>query len=254
MNVAFVRKGGVGKTTLAAGMIDWAANQYPNNAILAVDVDPACTLHYALGLPEPTRMGDKVEETKNILNTGRGVPSGMMRGEELGELIVPVDTLCDDVDLLAVGRTQGRGCYCNVNHVVRATIDRIIDQYDLVVMDTEAGMEHVSRRTSDSVDPLFVVAQPTIASLGVAQRILDTADDVELAVGEDHLVLNGVNGSEEWETLLENHVDIAQVIDGEMIRVPRDEGLRKAWLTGNLIGFGGPVVATLASTLEWVTA
>ena len=258
MNVEFVGKGGVGKTTLAALTIDWAANQYPNKAILAVDVDPACTLHYALGLPEPTTVGDTVEETKNVLNTGRGVPSGMTRGEwlheELGELIVPVDTLRNDVDLLAMGRTEGRGCYCNVNHVVRATVDGIIDDYDLVVMDTEAGMEHVSRRTSDSVDHLFVVAQPTIASLGVAQRILDTADDVELAVGEDHLVLNGVNGSEEWETLLENHGDIAQVIDGEMIRVPRDEGLRNAWLTGNLIGFGGPVAEALASTLERLIA
>jgi CO dehydrogenase maturation factor len=252
MNVAYVGKGGVGKTTLSALTIDWAAERYPDQAILAVDADPACTLHYALGLEAPATVGAAVEEVKGVLNTGRGVPSGMTRGEwlrgELGDLIVPVTTLREGVDLLAMGRTEGRGCYCNVNHVLRATLDAIIGEYDLVVIDTEAGMEHVSRRTSDRVDHLFVVAQPTVASLGVAERILATAGDVELEVGEAHLVVNRVDGDERWRTLVDGGG--VRDVDGVVVSVPRDEGLREAWRAGERIGGAGPAAEAVGAVLE----
>jgi CO dehydrogenase maturation factor len=248
----------VGKTTLSALTIDWAAERYPDQAILAVDADPACTLHYALGLEAPATVGAAVEEVKGVLNTGRGVPSGMTRGEwlreELGELIVPVNTLRHEgslrpnIDLLAMGRTEGRGCYCNVNHVLRGTLDAIIGEYDLVVMDTEAGMEHISRRTSDRVDHLFVVAQPTVASLGVAERILDTAGDVELEVGEAHLVVNGVDGDERWRALVDEGG--MPDVDGVVVSVPRDEGLREAWRAGKRVGGAGPAAEALGAVLE----
>jgi CO dehydrogenase maturation factor len=233
-------------------VIDWAARQYPDEAVLAVDADPACTLHYALGLEAPATVGAAVEETKGVLNTGRGVPSEMTRGEwlreKLGNLIVPVTTLRPGVDLLAMGRTEGRGCYCSVNHVLRAALDAIIGEYDLVVMDTEAGMEHVSRRTSDRVDHLFVVAQPTVASLGVARRILETAGDVELEVGEEHMVLNGVDGVGRWERL----VDEGKVpdVDGAVVSVPHDEGLREAWRVGDRVGLAGPAAEALEPVLD----
>jgi CO dehydrogenase maturation factor len=254
MDVAFVGKGGVGKTTLSALTVDWVARRYPDRAILAVDADPACTLHYALGLDEPATVGAAVEEVKGILNTGRGVPSGMTRGEwlreELGDLIAPVTKLREGVDLLAMGRTEGRGCYCNVNHVLRAALDAIAGQYDLVVMDTEAGMEHVSRRTSDRVDHLFVVTRPTVASLGVARRILATAGDVELEVGEAHLVLNDVDKDERWEALV--YEGGVRDVDGVVVSVPRDEGLREAWRAGERVGLAGPAGKALEAVLERV--
>jgi CO dehydrogenase maturation factor len=250
MNIAFVGKGGVGKTTLSALVIDWVARQYPGKAVLVVDADPACTLHYALGLEAPATVGAAVEETKGVLNTGRGVPSGMTRGEwlreKLGDLIVPVTTLRPGVDLLAMGRTEGRGCYCSVNHVLRAALDAIIGEYDLVVMDTEAGMEHVSRRTSDRVDHLFVVAQPTVASLGVARRILERADDVELEVGKTHLVLNNVRGDEPWDRLVGDGVPV----EGMLFRVPHDEDLREAGVTGECTGVTGPAAEALEPVLD----
>jgi CO dehydrogenase nickel-insertion accessory protein CooC1 len=110
-------------------------------------------------------------------------------------------------------------------------------------------MEHVSRRTSDSVDHLFVVAQPTMASLGVAKRILDTAEDVELAVDQKHLVLNAVDGDGFA------HPQVGSLtVDGEVIEIVRDEGVRQAWMLGNLIGYEGPAADALAPTLERLIA
>jgi CO dehydrogenase maturation factor len=149
-----------------------------------------------------------------------------------------------------MGRTEGRGCYCNVNHVLRGTLDAIIGEYDLVVMDTEAGMEHVSRRTSDRVDHLFVVAQPTVASLGVARRILATAGDVELEVGKAHLLVNGIDSNERWRSLVDEGG--MPDVDGVVVSVPRDEGLREAWRAGERVGSTGPAAEAVGPVLEQV--
>jgi CO dehydrogenase maturation factor len=109
-------------------------------------------------------------------------------------------------------------------------------------------MEHVSRRTSDRVDHLFVVAQPTVASLGVAERILATAGDVELEVGEAHLVVNRVDGDERWRTLVDGGG--VRDVDGVVVSVPRDEGLREAWRAGERIGGAGPAAEAVGAVLE----
>ena len=97
------------------------------------------------------------------------------------------------------------------------------------------------------MDHLFVVAQPTVASVGVARRILETADDVELEVGKTHLVVNNVRGDESWDRLV-GEGDLP--VEGMLFRVPHDEDLREAAVTGECVGFAGPAAEALEAALK----
>jgi CO dehydrogenase maturation factor len=100
----------------------------------------------------------------------------------------------DQVDLLAMGRPEGQGCYCPVNHMLREIIDGLGRQYDFIVIDNEAGMEHLSRRTTRDVDILLVVTDPTVRGMKAAEGIVKLADELQIRVGQSLLVVNRVAG------------------------------------------------------------
>jgi len=184
--IAVAGKGGVGKTTVAALLIDILRCRGP---VLAVDADPNCNLGEALGIPVEKTLGQLRDE---ILEKMGELPPGVPK-DQLLELGLHQCLVEDEgVDLLAMGHGEGPRCYCMVNHVLRRVIDTLRENYRYVVMDNEAGMEHLSRRTTQDVDVLLVVAEPRPVSLRSAARISAIAEELKLRIARKFLVLNRV--------------------------------------------------------------
>src|SRR4030065_475627 len=150
--LALAGKGGTGKTTLAALLIRSLRGR-GQGPVRAIDADPAMNLHLALGLPAPTTVGELREDV-------RGAQLAISRHEHLTHQVRMALEEGDQVDLLAMGRPEGQGCYCAVNHLLRQILDDLGRTYAWVVIDNEAGMEHISRRTTRDVDLLSIVTAP----------------------------------------------------------------------------------------------
>lgn len=181
--IAVAGKGGVGKTTCAALLVRAlaAAGVRP---VLAVDADPNANLHLLLGLPPPAPLGSLREE---LLTPG----GGAVAKEDLLEAMVQRRVgEGDAVDLIVMGRGEGPGCYCYVNDLLRRSLARLQGSYRAVVVDNEAGMEHLSRRNLRRIDHLVLVADPSARGLAAAAAIADLAAQLLLPVGRTWLLLN----------------------------------------------------------------
>lgn len=214
--IALAGKGGTGKTTVAALLIRSILKR-GNGPLLAIDADPAANLHMALGLPMPTTVGEIREQM------GEGVQSG-----QLGVSISRHDFLTREIqlaleeseqfDLLAMGRPEGQGCYCAVNHLLRQILDHLGRTYTYVVIDNEAGMEHISRRTTKDVDLLLLVSDPTVRGLRAAAEMQKLAADLEINVKQTKLLLNRVEGelAEPLQQAIQEYgLDLAGVIPAD---------------------------------------
>lgn len=187
--IAVAGKGGTGKTTVAALIIDHLRCSGP---VLAVDADPNCNLGEALGMEVERTIGQLRDEVlERIADLPPGVPKDHILELGLHECLVEGE----GVDLLTMGHGEGPKCYCMVNHVLRRVIQTLKRNYRYVVLDNEAGMEHLSRRTTQDVDLLLVVAEPTPVSLRSAARIAELADELKLRIGRKWLVLNDLRGN-----------------------------------------------------------
>ncbi|HLF26562.1 MAG TPA: AAA family ATPase [Anaerolineae bacterium] len=192
MTIALAGKGGTGKTTVAALLVRYLA-QRRLGTVLAIDADPAMNLNLVLGLPLTNTVGDIREGLLDAVQKG-SVGTGVTRHDFLNTEIRLAIEEGDQVDLLAMGRPEGQGCYCAVNHSLRRIIDGLGRAYDFVVIDNEAGMEHLSRRTTRDVDILLVVTDPTVRGVKTAESIVKLADELQINVSRALLVVNRVNG------------------------------------------------------------
>jgi CO dehydrogenase maturation factor len=190
--IALAGKGGTGKTTVAALLIRSLLRR-GRGPILAIDADPSTNLHLALGLPMPITVG-KIRE--QMLETAQESQLGVAisRHEYLTREIRMALEEGEQVDLLAMGRPEGQGCYCPVNHLLRLIVDDLARSYDCVVIDNEAGMEHISRRTTQDVDLLLVVTDPTIRGVRSAAGITELVAQIEVNIHQIQLVVNRVLG------------------------------------------------------------
>jgi CO dehydrogenase maturation factor len=187
---ALAGKGGTGKTTLSALMIK-ALQEQTQGPILAIDADPATNLHMALGLENPTTVGEIREEMSTMAQTGQlGV--SLSRHDYLTREVRMALAEGKRVDLLAMGRPEGQGCYCAVNHLLREIIDDLSRHYPFTIIDNEAGMEHISRRTTRDVDVLFLVTDPTMRGVNAVAKMADLALEIEINIGEIRLIVNRV--------------------------------------------------------------
>jgi CO dehydrogenase maturation factor len=188
MIIAFTGKGGVGKTTLSALAIDWlvARGETP---VLAVDADSNANLHEALGV----RFGATVG---GIRESARQQTQGVSKQEFLDLRVQEALVEQPGYDLIVMGRPEGQGCYCFANNVLREVLDKLARNYRHIVIDSEAGLEHISRRTLLAVDCLFMVSDCTVRGVRTAGRISALADEVKLPAKSRGLIANRVpNGS-----------------------------------------------------------
>ncbi len=199
--IALAGKGGVGKTTVAAIVIKYLAQNQPGS-ILAIDADPSSNLNMVLGLELEWTVGDiredMLEQVKSSLAQGGAamgtMPGGASKRDYLDYHIHSALAEGSRFDLIAMGRGEGPGCYCAVNHNLREVIDGLSRHYAYVVIDNEAGMEHLSRRTTRDVQHLLIVSDPTQRGLVAAQRIADMRKELEINIENAYLIVNRVNG------------------------------------------------------------
>ena len=176
--IAFAGKGGVGKTTVASLVLRHLANK-DKGPVLAVDADPNSNLGETLGLDVPSTIGD-IRET--YMKDPQSIPSGMDKINYLELLIEQAIIEKPTFDLIVMGRQEGQGCYCMVNNILNNFTEKLSAQYKYMVVDNEAGMEHLSRRTSGEVDMLFLVTDYSLRGLRAVRRINTMLDSLKLKV------------------------------------------------------------------------
>ena len=195
--IALAGKGGTGKTTIAALIIRYLTEQR-DGSILAIDADPASNLNLVLGMDVDQTVGDIREEMIDLVQSSGALagsmPGGMSKQDYLDYQIQMSLVEGDQVDLLAMGRPEGPGCYCAANQMLRVIVDRLEKQYGYVVIDNEAGMEHLSRRTTRDVDVLLLVTDPTQRGLIAARHMRDMVPELEIGVRHVYLVVNRLRG------------------------------------------------------------
>jgi CO dehydrogenase maturation factor len=198
--IAVAGKGGTGKTTLATLFIFHLIRQNKGH-ILAVDADPNSNLNVGLGMKFGETIADLREEV-----LAKEVPSGMSKAEFFDYRLHECLVEGDKVDLLVMGRPEGPGCYCAVNNLLRQYLSRISRQYEYIVMDNEAGMEHLSRRTTDDLDVLLITSDPTMVSIKSALRIYEIAKQIKLKIKKIYLVINRISESKGISSFLSGNI------------------------------------------------
>ncbi len=201
ITIALAGKGGVGKTSTAGMIIKYLINNQ-DGSILAIDADPSSNLHLVLGMDLEWTVGDiregMLKQVKESLTAGGAamgaMPGGMSKRDYLNYEIHSALSESNRVDLIAMGRSEGPGCYCAVNHNLREVIDDIGKNYRYVLIDNEAGMEHLSRRTTRKVDYLFIVSDPTQRGLNTARTIGSMVDELDVDIENTFLILNRTIG------------------------------------------------------------
>ncbi len=186
--IAVAGKGGTGKTTLTCLLLASLA-RLGRKPLLAVDADPNFCLGSYLGVEVGQTLGQIRDDT---LARKDEIPAGMSKAQIVEYAMHRALSEHEGFDLVTMGRTEGPGCYCYVNNLLRGFMAEIEKNYAYVLMDNEAGLEHLSRRTSRDVDVLAVVADGSRASLTAAERILALVDEIGIGVKRRFLVLNRV--------------------------------------------------------------
>lgn len=186
--IALAGKGGTGKTTLAALIIRYLKAE-ADGAILAVDADPTSGLAQGLGITIPLTIGSMREA---FLKDHGDLPAGVPKETYLELKIHELLAESEGVDLLVMGRPEGKGCYCYVNNVLRGCIDLLVENYAYVVIDNEAGMEHLSRRTTRHIDVLLITTDHSISGLRAAKKVGDLAAEMGLSPKGQYIVANRV--------------------------------------------------------------
>jgi len=196
--IAVSGKGGTGKTLVSSLLIKSLTST--GKDILAIDADPDSNLPEALGVDVHKTVGDVREELKE--DTAKGnIPTGMNKWDILDYKIMESIIETPNFDLLVMGRPEGSGCYCAVNNMLRRIIENLSSNYDVIVIDTEAGLEHLSRRTTQNVDVMLVVTDKSKRGILTAQRIGQLADELDIKFQDLYLILNRVNPENEEEIL-----------------------------------------------------
>ncbi|QEF94233.1 AAA family ATPase [Methanothermobacter sp. KEPCO-1] len=209
MIIAVSGKGGTGKTMVSASLVRILAATGAD--VLAIDADPDSNLPEALGVSVSGTVGEVREQLKRDTAAGR-IPPSANKWDILDYRIMESITETDDFDLLVMGRPEGSGCYCAVNTMLRRIIENIAENYDYIVIDTEAGLEHLSRRTTQNVDVMMVVTDPSKRGILTARRILELSRELEIRFRKVFLVLNRVHEGDLEKLEIDEDLEVIGVI------------------------------------------
>ena len=183
-SIALAGKGGTGKTTLAGMLVKYLVIK-GKTPVLAVDADCNANLNEVLGVEVIDTLGNAREEMKK-----GDVPGGMTKDVFMSMKLEQAIVEDDRFDLVALGQPEGQGCYCAANTLLTGFLEKLTDNYPYIVIDNEAGMEHISRLTTKNVDILLVVSDTSRRGLQAAVRIEELAKCLNIGVGKSYLVIN----------------------------------------------------------------
>ena len=192
--IAVAGKGGVGKTTTCGMLIQYLVD-HDKTPVLVVDADANSNLNEVLGVEVETTLGDIREEMARAeMMKNSPIPAGMTKADYAEMKFSSALVEEDDFDMLVMGRTQGKGCYCYVNGVLKSQVDKYYNNYRYVVIDNEAGLEHVSRGTLPHVDTMLLISDCSRRGIQAVARIAEMVRDLELKPGKMKLIVNRAPG------------------------------------------------------------
>ena len=218
--IAVAGKGGVGKTTTCGMLIDYLCGK-GQGPVLVVDADANSNLNEVLGVEVETSLGAIREEMAQAELKGT-IPAGMTKADYAEYKFNSAIIEEDDFDMLVMGRTQGKGCYCYVNGVLKTQVDKYAKNYKYIVMDNEAGLEHVARGTLPHVDTMLLISDCSRRGIQAAARVAEMVGEMELKPGRMGLIVNRAPGGSLDAGVLEE----IQKHGLELLGVlPQDEGV-----------------------------
>ena len=189
-SIAMAGKGGTGKTTVCGLFLDHLV-KFGKGPILAVDADANSNLNEVLGVEKPVSLGEIREEIARAeLAEQNPIPPGMSKQEYMDFRFSSALAEEDRFDLLVMGRTQGKGCYCYVNDVLREQLKKYYQNYQYLIVDNEAGLEHISRGILPPVDLILLVSDCSRRGVQAAGRIAEMIGDLDLKVKKVGLIVN----------------------------------------------------------------
>lgn len=225
LSIAVAGKGGVGKTTLAALLVR-ALRETAVRPILAVDADPNSNLAEALGV----RQGKPLADIREQGSSPEGSPqSGIGRVRAVEDEIQRAVTEAEGFDLVTMGRPEGPRCYCYVNNLLRKSLDELARNYAALVLDNEAGMEHLSRRTTNNVDFLIAVTDPTLPALRAVERILALSRELPVKIGQRTVLVNRAEPGAMPEEVTRR---LAELGPERLPDVPQDDEVERSGAAG----------------------
>ena len=190
--IAVAGKGGVGKTTTCGMLIDYLCKK-KQGPVLVVDADANSNLNEVLGVEVETSLGAIREEMAQAEMKGT-IPAGMTKADYADFKFSSAVIEEDDFDMLVMGRTQGKGCYCYVNGVLKTQVDKYAKNYKYIVMDNEAGLEHVARGTLPHVDTMLLISDCSRRGIQAAARVAEMIEEMNLKPTRLGLIVNRAPG------------------------------------------------------------
>jgi CO dehydrogenase maturation factor len=245
--IAVGGKGGVGKTTVAALLVQGLVRAGAK-PVLAVDADPNTCLDELLGVRASATVGSVREEARVLAGLGK-LPPGISK-QQLLELRISESLVeAEDFDLVAMGRSEGPGCYCYANNVLRQVIAELSNAYPGVVIDNEAGLENLSRRIVRRVDWLVLVSDPSARGLTTVARLHGLAREMEVEFDHLALVVNRVRGGEPPARAVALAAELGAAL---LLALPDDDELAAVAERGGAVGEltgGNAVIAALEAQI-----
>ena len=225
--IAVAGKGGVGKTTTCGMLIDYLCKK-DQGPVLVVDADANSNLNEVLGVEVETSLGAIREEMAQAEMKG-SIPAGMTKADYANFKFNSALIEEDEFVMLVMGRTQGKGCYCYVNGVLKTLVDKYAKNYSYVVMDNEAGLEHVARGTLPHVDTMLLISDCSRRGIQAVARVAEMIEEMQLKPGRIGLIVNRAPNGELEQGVLEeiqrHNLNLIGVL-------PQDEGVYRCDCNG----------------------